>query len=92
LFLATCVLSEDEFALDADWLLSVLGVVAAVAELLSLVEVVLELLVADWLVLGVVFAAAVLSEVLGVVEAELLEVLVCGGTAWFDIVLAVEDP
>jgi hypothetical protein len=73
-------------------LLSVLGVVAAVAELLSLVEVVLELLVADWLVLGVVFAAAVLSEVLGVVEAELLEVPVCGGTAWFDIVLAVEDP
>jgi hypothetical protein len=90
LFWATCVLSEAVFALDADWLvLSVLGVVAAVAEVLS-VEVVL---VADWLVLGVVFAAAVLSEVLGVVlAAELLEVLVCGGTAWFDIVLAVDEP
>jgi len=62
-------------------LLSVLGVVAAALEVLS-VEVAVELLVADWLeVLGVVFAAALLSEV-----------LVFGGGACVDMVLAVGDP
>ena len=79
LFWATCVLSVPA---AADWL-SVLGVVAAALEVLS-VEVVVdvELLAADWLdVLGVVFAAAVLSEV-----------LVFGGGACVDIVLAVGEP
>jgi len=56
-------------------------VVAAALEVLS-VEVAVELLVADWLeVLGVVFAAALLSEV-----------LVFGGGACVDMVLAVGDP
>ena len=59
-----------------------LGVVAAALEVLSVELVVVELLVADWLeVLGVVLAAAVLSEV-----------LVFGGGACDDIVLAVGDP
>jgi hypothetical protein len=65
----------------AGGLVSVLGVVAAALEVLS-VALVVELLVADWLeVLGVAFAAAVLSEG-----------LVFGGGAWDDIVLAVGDP
>lgn len=79
LFFAVCVLSV---AAAADWLLSVLGVVAAALDVVS-VEVVVELLLAvDWFeVLGVVFAAAVLSEVL-VFE---------GGACW-DMVLEVGEP
>lgn len=66
LFCAICELSAGAAAV----LLSVLGVVAAALEVLSVEEV-----------LGVVFAAAVLSEV-----------LVFGGGAWLDMVLAVGEP